>query len=150
MYREKRKSSVPFVCFSTVASPALVPHYLPSISHPCRSLWSCRDGENKHMGCAAAGSDTRDVHFHKHLSTRKCCNICRSGPASSCFLDFTFLSHPDLPLGPLTFEMKAALSEGAGPHRSLWGRRPPDLSPLTCMDTLILLPLSLFQCFPMP
>lgn len=72
------------------------------------------------MGCAAAGSDIEDAHFHKHLSTGKCCNICRSGPASRLLLLLGLrLSPPDLPLVPLTIEVKAALSKEAGPHRSL-------------------------------
>lgn len=83
------------------------------------------------MGCAAAGSDIEDDHFHEHFSTGKCCNICISGPACSCSLDFAFLSPPDLPLVPLTIEVKAALSKEAGPHRSLWGTRLSDLMPLT-------------------
>ena len=77
------------------------------------------------------GSDAGDARLlEQQLSARKCSNICRSGPAHSCSLDFTFFSPSYLPLGPSTSirDVKEALSEGPGSGRGmsrlLWERSP--------------------------
>lgn len=77
------------------------------------------------------GSDADNaLLLEQQLSARKCSDICRSGAAHSCSLDFTFFLPSYLPLRPSTSirDVKEALNKGPGSGRGmrgpLWERSP--------------------------